>query len=91
MLRELNFQTHSPNVADGQPDSQVDREFQDRLCRRLTATVIDAGIPESEIFAPPPADSDAVAYCPRCHRQYVAARDTCDQCPGIAVVSFAQR
>lgn len=39
-------------------------------------------------FAPPMRESGSVCFCPRCHCQYVIARDLCVQCPGIAVQRF---
>jgi hypothetical protein len=39
-------------------------------------------------LAPPSREAGSVSYCPRCHSQYVVARESCAQCPDLAVQPF---
>ena len=44
----------------------------------------------ADVFAPPARDDGStVAYCPRCHGQFVNAGRECASCPGVQVVAFA--
>jgi hypothetical protein len=46
--------------------------------------------PKAEILlARPERDDNSVFYCPRCGCQFVAASDSCPDCPGVELLSFA--
>ncbi|MBL8880479.1 MAG: hypothetical protein JNG88_15305 [Phycisphaerales bacterium] len=53
-----------------------------RLMRRLELDVAGA------LAAPLRDDADSVAYCPRCHTQFVRQVADCAHCPGVAVRAF---
>jgi hypothetical protein len=49
-----------------------------------------SGYPKAEILLARPDKSDeSTFYCPRCQCQFVGASDSCPDCPGVELLSFA--
>jgi len=49
-----------------------------------------SGYPKAEILLARPEKTDnSVFYCPRCGCQFVSASDSCPDCPGVGLISFA--
>lgn len=63
--------------------------FAERQRRAIGVLIADSGLDPAELTAPPtPDDTDSVAYCPRCHGQFVRAAGECPSC-GIPLRAFA--
>jgi hypothetical protein len=59
--------------------------YQGRSAAYARQAVADAGFDPGLWLGPPSPDRDAVAYCPRCHRQFVETTDACGGC-GLATL-----
>ena len=43
-----------------------------------------------DLEAPAVREKDSISYCPRCRCQYVVSETDCPDCPGVALVAFAE-
>jgi hypothetical protein len=41
-----------------------------------------------ELLAPTQREENSIAYCPRCHCQFVVSDGECPDCPGVGLVNF---
>lgn len=55
---------------------------------RIEAACQAWDLPIGQLEEPPPRDSDAQAYCPRCHTSFTAGASSCDECGGVALVPW---
>ena len=48
----------------------------------------DRFLKPEELLAPTQREENSIAYCPRCHCQFVVSEGECPDCPGVELVSF---
>jgi hypothetical protein len=56
---------------------------------KVKILVDEMGWSVGEVAGPPLPDAqDSLAYCPRCHAQFLVAEGSCPDCPGVSKVLF---
>ncbi len=78
-LRDAVHPAFRPGVTDA-PAAGTLGWHQQRSASCARQAVADAGIDPGLWLGPPCPDRDAVAYCPRCHRQFVDTPVSCGGC-----------
>lgn len=71
-------------IADA-PATWMRSRLRDRVIRTMRYLELDAA---SALTAPQPDGADSVAFCPRCHTQFVRCVEGCPHCPGVGVRRF---
>lgn len=80
-------QTPDATVAEAE---EIVREVDHQLADVLTAALLSIGFSPEQLQCPEEQHPDAVCWCPRCFNQYTQRKDDCDDCPGVALISFAE-
>jgi hypothetical protein len=83
-LRDAVHPAFRPATTDTSAAATLDW-YQGRSTACARQAVADAGHDPESWLGPPRPDRDAVAYCPRCHRQFVDTTDLCGGC-GLATL-----
>lgn len=67
---------------------RIDAWYRQHLLAVLEAALCRAEIDPTGLIEPPKQLDDGVAYCPRCHNQYVRAEGICSNCPGVRLQPY---
>lgn len=78
-LRDSVHPAFPPGVSDTSAVETL-RWYQDRRAACAQRAVVAAGFDPGTWLGAPTPDRDAVAYCPRCHRQFVDTTAVCCGC-----------
>jgi hypothetical protein len=79
-------------LADELPtDASAKRQdawIRQSLAERLHDVLHGAALDPELLYRPEAQLGDAMAYCPRCHNQYVSAEGDCPDCAGVQLMPF---
>ena len=78
-LRDSVHPAFPPGVSDTSAAETL-RWYQDHRAACAHRAVVAAGFDPGTWLGAPTPDRDAVAYCPRCHRQFVDTTAVCNGC-----------
>lgn len=90
MLRDIEFPCRALDAADGSMQADNAAAWTRTQVRdRIVGIVRELEMSEqAALSAPQPDGADSIAYCPRCHTQFVRNVDACPHCPGVPVRAF---
>lgn len=88
VLRD-NLHPIAPACPADDPEVRTTEQwFRQRSTEALFALARRLGLDPEALTAPPPAEPDSHAFCPRCADQYEVREGTCSHCGGLPLVPF---
>lgn len=90
-LTDFHYPLYPISPTDEELASTAEQWFRNVGLQTIEGFLRKSGIEPNEFVAPPPADPESQAYCPRCHAQFVKMDGVCLECGGRPCIPFARR